>query len=78
PNANKASIVFTLPHKHGALAEMLDELKDVNLTKIQSRPMDNFEYRFYVDFEAENPMAVIERLEKKYNTIRVLGVYRGR
>ncbi len=38
---DKASVVFTLPHSHGALSKVLTILSfyDVNLTKIQSLPI---------------------------------------
>ena len=48
---NKASIVFTLPHTHGALSKILTILSfyDINLSKIQSTPIigREWEYRFY-------------------------------
>ncbi|MDE6793025.1 MAG: prephenate dehydratase, partial [Muribaculaceae bacterium] len=48
---NKSSIVFTLPHTHGALSKVLTILSfyDINLTKIQSLPVvgREWEYRFY-------------------------------
>lgn len=73
--ANKASITFTLPHRKGSLFEILDMLKSVNLTKIESRPVGGFEYRFYLDFESPDPQEIINRITQKCNTIRVLGVY---
>ena len=41
PNANKASIVFTLPHVHGSLSIILTifSFYDINLSKIQSLPI---------------------------------------
>lgn len=51
--ADKASLVFTLPHTQGSLSKVLTILSfyDINLTKIQSMPIlgREWEYRFYVD-----------------------------
>ena len=76
--ADKASITFTLPHRQGSLIEMLSHFKDVNLTKIESRPVGDFEYRFYLDFVADRPVDVLHRIMGIYNTIKVLGVYKGK
>lgn len=52
--ANKISLVFTLPHVTGSLSSTLTRfaLNGLNLTKIESRPVHdrNFEYYFYLDF----------------------------
>lgn len=51
--ADKASIVFSLPHKEGSLSQVLSILSfyNINLTKIQSLPIigREWEYLFYVD-----------------------------
>lgn len=51
--ADKASLVFSLPHTQGSLSKVLTILSfyDINLTKIQSMPIIGceWEYRFYVD-----------------------------
>jgi len=51
--ANKASIVFTLPHAEGSLSQVLSifSFYKINLTKIQSLPIigREWEYQFYVD-----------------------------
>lgn len=51
--ADKASIVFSLPHKEGSLSKVLSILSfyDINLTKIQSLPVvgQEWQYMFYVD-----------------------------
>ncbi|ADU28154.1 bifunctional chorismate mutase/prephenate dehydratase [Ethanoligenens harbinense] len=54
PNANKISLLFTLPHVTGSLHRTLARFAHggLNLTKIESRPNPdkNFEYVFYLDF----------------------------
>ena len=51
---DKTAIMFTTAHKAGALAEVLDVLRDhgLNLTHIDKRPSRrvNWEYCFFVDF----------------------------
>ena len=51
--ANKSSIVFSLPHEEGSLSHVLAILSfyKINLTKIQSLPIigHEWEYLFYVD-----------------------------
>ena len=51
--ANKSSIVFSLPHEQGSLSHVLAILSfyKINLTKIQSLPIigHEWEYLFYVD-----------------------------
>ena len=52
-NADKSSIVFSLPHEEGSLSQVLSILSfyKINLTKIQSLPIigKEWEYLFYVD-----------------------------
>ena len=51
--ADKASLVFSLPHEEGSLSKVLTILSfyGINLTKIQSLPVigHEWEYMFYVD-----------------------------
>lgn len=51
--ADKSSIVFSLPHEEGSLSQVLSILSfyKINLTKIQSLPIigREWEYMFYVD-----------------------------
>ena len=50
-NADKISICFELPHKSGSLYQMLSHFifNNLNLTKIESRPIEDrpWEYRFF-------------------------------
>ena len=56
--ANKSSIVFSLPHEEGSLSKVLTILSfySINLTKIQSLPIigHEWEYMFYVDVTYSN------------------------
>lgn len=56
--ANKASLVFSLPHQEGSLSKVLTILSfyDINLTKIQSLPIigQEWQYLFYVDVTFDN------------------------
>lgn len=79
---DKASVVFTLPHSHGALSKVLTILSfyDVNLTKIQSLPIvgREWEYRFYVDLTYNSYVRyrqAIEAVRPLTNEFRVLGEY---
>ena len=56
PDANKFSLMMSLAHRPGALADILVRFAavGVNLTKLESRPVpgSDFEFRFIFDFEA--------------------------
>ena len=52
---NKISVIFSIPHTPGSLYSILQEfaLRNINLTKIESRPTKNipWAYYFFVDLE---------------------------
>ena len=52
-DADKISLIFSLPHKTGSLYRVLGRfsMAGLNLTKLESRPIQNsdFSYHFYVD-----------------------------
>jgi chorismate mutase/prephenate dehydratase len=56
PDANKFSIMLSIPHRPGALNSIISKFAaiDVNVTKLESRPVPgmDFEFRFIFDFEA--------------------------
>lgn len=80
---SKTSIILTTRHVPGALYEVMGELarRDINLTKIQSRPRRNrpWHYLFYVDFEGheEDPdvRAALLGILKLSSFLKVLGSY---
>ncbi|MFC1993019.1 prephenate dehydratase [Chloroflexota bacterium] len=84
PSGNdKTSVVFSVKHKPGALHRLLKEFaaKNVNLTKIESRPTRQkpWEYNFYLDFEGHRDdrisQEVLKNLERESIFVKVLGSY---
>ncbi|MDE7394158.1 MAG: prephenate dehydratase [Muribaculaceae bacterium] len=79
---DKSSVVFTLPHSHGALSKVLTifSFYDLNLSKIQSLPIvgREWEYRFYVDLTFDNPMRyrqAIDAARPLARDFKILGEY---
>ncbi len=80
---NKASILFTLPHTHGALSKVLTILSfyDMNLSKIQSTPIvgREWEYRFYADLTFDSLVRyhqALDAIKPLLNDFKLLGEYR--
>lgn len=79
----KLSLIFNLKHQPGTLASALLIFKkyNLNLTKIQSRPIINnpFEYNFFVDLEfntqIEEMKKILKEFEKYTTRLIVLGFY---
>ena len=84
PGADKTSIVLTVPHKPGSLSRLLTQIDamNINLTKLESRPMPghDFEFLFYFDLESpiESPalLRLLGELESSSEKFRYLGTYR--
>ena len=80
-NCNKTSIVILLMHKPRSLYEMLSVFSNVNILKLESRPIKDrqFEYQFHIDFEGniydEEVAEMIERVKKKAAGYTYLGCY---
>ncbi|MEM0153676.1 MAG: prephenate dehydratase [Ignisphaera sp.] len=80
----KTAIIFTLPHRPGALYSALEPfaLRGLNLTKIESRPIKGkpWEYLFFMEFEGyerdERVSEAIEELKRRTTQIKLLGSYR--
>lgn len=84
-NADKISIVFSVPHRPGTLYGILGHFAEgnCNLMKIESRPLEDkaWEYFFYVDFNGnvneEGIIGILADLEKECSYLRLLGNYRS-
>lgn len=82
--ATKTLVAFDLPHKPGSLAHALQEIarRNVNLTKIESRPIAGrpFEYRFIVELTVDEDGtaldAAVEEMRQETPWLRVLGAFR--
>jgi chorismate mutase/prephenate dehydratase len=80
---DKTSIIFAATHTPGSLYHALGEFakRNINLTKIESRPTKQkaWEYNFYLDFEGhrteENCAAALNALEKNGAFLKILGSY---
>ncbi len=80
---SKTSVVFSFKNQPGALFKMLSvfALRDINLTKIESRPVRHktWSYYFYVDFEGHVTDPVVKRalehLRELTLFIKILGSY---
>ena len=83
PGADKMSIMLTLRHRPGELYRVLAQFAalNINLTKLESRPMANgdFEFMFYFDFAIGKPSAKIVRvltdLQEQNEYFSYLGTY---
>ena len=84
-DSNKTTIVFALPSTPGALFKALSvfALRDINLTKLESRPIRGrpWEYLFYVEIEARRDDLICARafthLAEFAKWTRILGTYKG-
>lgn len=65
-NANRISVMVNLPHESGSLNRLLNKFSilGLNLTKLESRPMENspFEFLFYFDFDADIRSTEVQNL----------------
>jgi len=80
--ANKASLVFSLPHEEGSLSKVLTILSfyNINLTKIQSLPIigQEWEYMFYVDVTYDNITRYrqsVDAITPLTKELKILGEY---
>ena len=79
----KTSIVFTTPNKPGSLFKALSAfaLRDLNLSKIESRPLRGkpYEYLYYLDFLGKStdpvPLKALAHLEELADMLKILGSY---
>lgn len=83
-DANKISVVFSVPHSVGALNRVLNRfcMNGLNLTKIESRAAKNgeFDYIFYLDFSGNlndrKTIALISSLENELPDFTFIGNYK--
>ncbi len=83
-DADRISLIFTLPHVTGSLYRILARfaMQGLNLTKLESRPVKNgeFEYAFYLDFEgnlrSEATVDLLCALSEELPVFTFLGNYR--
>ena len=82
----KTSLLLTVDHRQGALAECLDAFAAAgfNLSKLESRPQPELPWRylFYLDVEAnaDDPRMVetLDRIRQHTGSLRILGCYPAR
>lgn len=83
PGADRASLMAVLPHKPGALYRLLSRFNalDVNLVKLESRPIPDrdFEFMFYFDLEipAQDPrfLTLLDSLPSVCDSFTFFGAY---
>ncbi|MDD6188242.1 MAG: prephenate dehydratase domain-containing protein [Clostridiales bacterium] len=83
PGADKTSVMIMTDHRPGALYKLLSRFYalDINLTKLESRPLPDrdFEFMFYFDLETSvySPefITLIGELESSCEQFRYLGSY---
>ena len=81
---NKISIVFSAPHKPGALYSALSYFTEnnLNMQRIESRPIleKSWEYFFYIDFEGnlkdDRVKFVVEKIKANSTYFKLLGNYK--
>lgn len=82
--ANKISIMTSLSHTPGSLYKLVSRFYayGLNLTKIESRPVEgsDFEFMFYFDFEGDildvQVRNLIAELENGSENFKLLGIYK--
>jgi len=83
PRRPKTSVIFSVPHRAGALFRALEPfaVREINLTKIESRPTRArpWQYYFFVDFEGdsrdERVREALAELASRTLFLKVLGTY---
>ena len=83
-DADRVSLILSLPHQSGSLASTLSVFGDrgLNLIKIQSRPdpLKAWNYRFHIDFESSSgsleALRAFYQLDREMPFLKLLGWYR--
>lgn len=82
--ANKISLMLNIPHIKGSLNKILTKFStlNLNLTKLESRPLPNtdFEFAFYFDFEGDVKDVFVQNLlselQNESDSFTFLGYYK--
>lgn len=78
---NRFSLLFTVKHKAGSLAQVISTVADngLNMESIKSRPMPHvsWEYYFYMELvgNEEDAYRLEKNLENVCHDLRILGIY---
>lgn len=78
---DKIYFSFTCPHEPGALLKMLALLSELNMTKIESRPIKEKvgEFRFFIEVAAslddQKVKSALFALKQKATSFKILGCY---
>ncbi len=83
PGANRTSLMLTLPHKPGALYNIISKFYSlgINLIKLESRPIPgkDFEFMFYFDIDvsvySDNFVNLLSQLQAESEQFQYLGSY---
>ena len=83
PGANRISLILALEHRPGSLYDILARLAalELNLLKLESRPMvgHDFEFRFFFEFEGsvrdQRVVSMLSELERQCPEFCYLGNY---
>lgn len=82
-NANKATIVFSVPDEKGSLLRVLDiiDKNKLNMKKLESRPIPGkpWQYMFYVDIELKkrNISDTLKKIKNATEDFCLLGTYKS-
>jgi prephenate dehydratase len=77
---DRCSLAFVTAHRPGSLHAAMGCFRDVNLTRLDSRPSAGrpFEYRFYLDFDLADPQVAersLRELERQAMEVRLFGTF---
>lgn len=79
---SKTSLCFVAAHQPGSLVAALQcfSALGVNLTRLEARPIPHrpFEYRFFLDFQVDDPAAceaALRALERTAHEVRLFGTF---
>lgn len=80
-SSKKIFFSATCNHKPGELLDLLALIRELNMTKIESRPIKDKpgEYRFFIEIEgdisSQNTIQVLKKVESAAHSFKLLGCY---